>query len=166
MFKETYTCGDVTATISYNGETWTSYVKVWDVKDIDPYFDRYKKIRGEYYGPREIQPDDIVSKGTEFYLKLQNIRYQFERDIKNRGFVITLFNLDRAYGGPEEGGWYYTCGSVDDIFYRSTIDEAMTLAQELEAKTADEYVDSGLKVYAEIGFQPKQDWPEQRPTYS
>jgi hypothetical protein len=24
--------------------------------------------------------------------------------------VIALHNVDQAYGGPEEGGWYYDCG--------------------------------------------------------
>jgi hypothetical protein len=26
---------------------------------------------------------------------------------KRRRFVVALHEVDRAYGGPEEGGWYY-----------------------------------------------------------
>lgn len=25
-------------------------------------------------------------------------------------FVVSVYLADRAYGGPEEGGWYYDCG--------------------------------------------------------
>lgn len=25
-------------------------------------------------------------------------------------WCVCLYLIDRAYGGPEEGGWYYTCG--------------------------------------------------------
>lgn len=27
-------------------------------------------------------------------------------------FVLAFYELDRRYGGPEEGGWYYTCGEL------------------------------------------------------
>lgn len=29
-------------------------------------------------------------------------------------YVVSLFLLNRAYGGPEEGGWWYTIGEVVD----------------------------------------------------
>lgn len=25
---------------------------------------------------------------------------------------VNIYLVDRAYGGPEEGGWYYDCGQV------------------------------------------------------
>lgn len=25
-------------------------------------------------------------------------------------WIVAVYLIDRAYGGPEEGGWYYTCG--------------------------------------------------------
>lgn len=29
-----------------------------------------------------------------------------------RGFyTVAIYLIDRAYGGPEEGGWYYDCGT-------------------------------------------------------
>lgn len=30
-------------------------------------------------------------------------------------YYVNLYEIDRAYGGPEEGGWWYSCG----IFVRS-----------------------------------------------
>ena len=26
--------------------------------------------------------------------------------------VVALYEIDRAYGGPEEGGWWYDCGEL------------------------------------------------------
>lgn len=30
--------------------------------------------------------------------------------MKNPLYTVTVFKVDRAYGGPEEGGWWYDCG--------------------------------------------------------
>ena len=27
-------------------------------------------------------------------------------------FIVSVYLNDRAYGGPEEGGWYYDCGDL------------------------------------------------------
>ena len=26
--------------------------------------------------------------------------------------IVALYEIDRAYGGPEEGGWWYDCGEL------------------------------------------------------
>jgi hypothetical protein len=31
---------------------------------------------------------------------------------KARYWTVAAYETSRAYGGPEEGGWYYTCGSL------------------------------------------------------
>ena len=28
---------------------------------------------------------------------------------------VAIFETDLAYGGPEEGGWYYTCGHLQEV---------------------------------------------------
>ena len=27
-------------------------------------------------------------------------------------YVVALYEVDRRYGGPEEGGWWYDCGAL------------------------------------------------------
>lgn len=27
-------------------------------------------------------------------------------------YVVAIYDCDRAYGGPEEGGWYFDCGEL------------------------------------------------------
>jgi hypothetical protein len=34
--------------------------------------------------------------------------------------TVAVFLVDRAYGGPEEGGWWYDAGAPDDDFARFT----------------------------------------------
>lgn len=31
-------------------------------------------------------------------------------------FVLAFYEIDRAYGGPEEGGWWYDTGQITRIF--------------------------------------------------
>lgn len=36
---------------------------------------------------------------------------QFKQERQALGFyTVAIYLIDRAYGGPEEGGWYYDCG--------------------------------------------------------
>lgn len=28
-------------------------------------------------------------------------------------YTVSLYLIDQAYGGPEEGGWWYTCGEPE-----------------------------------------------------
>lgn len=37
---------------------------------------------------------------------------------------VTLYKTDRAYGGPEEGGWWYECGEVVRSFPVATLRRA------------------------------------------
>lgn len=37
-------------------------------------------------------------------------------------YIIARYNTDRLYGGPEEGGWWYTAGELDRVVL-STRDE-------------------------------------------
>jgi len=38
-------------------------------------------------------------------------------------YVVAFYRIDREYGGPEEGGWYYDSGSLIRVS-RVTFDEA------------------------------------------
>lgn len=70
---------------------------------------------------------------------------EFEDEIEEKntaGFwSVSVFLIDQAYGGPEEGGWYYTCGQESSqadhmLLHRrfATEDEARTYCAELNDK--------------------------------
>jgi len=32
--------------------------------------------------------------------------------MSEQGYVVAVYEIDRAYGGPEEGGWWYNTGEL------------------------------------------------------
>jgi hypothetical protein len=34
------------------------------------------------------------------------------RNKRRQTFLVSVFLVDRAWGGPEEGGWWYDCGEL------------------------------------------------------
>lgn len=45
-------------------------------------------------------------------------------------FVVAFYEIDRAWGGPEEGGWWFDCGQLVRTFrVAKSEDEALGLAR-------------------------------------
>jgi len=97
-------------------------------------------------------------------------------------FSVAVYLIDQAYGGPEEGGWWYTCGELVDpsepVFaptYHGTSVEAY--AKVLEVNTElDRTHNQGRRpissVLSEGQFaalvhvgHPPQNYPTTRPHY-
>ena len=93
----------------------------------------------------------------------QQIIGELERKIE-RGFVVQMYEVGQAYGGPEEGGWWYDFGEPRDHWFRTTLAEAITLKQELTEVYGDPRVED---YHLAIRFdQDLKGWPENRPHYS
>lgn len=92
------------------------------------------------------------------------------RDRPARYVSVAVYEVDRAYGGPEEGGWYYDAGTV----LRETIRcfEAGDLPQ-LDAHRevlSRRYPDGGgidgrLYVRTMVEQVPPEHFPSRRPVY-
>ncbi len=97
-------------------------------------------------------------------------------------YVVAIYETDRAFGGPEEGGWYYQCGVPSDepellalmrVF--SDYEEAVAYYTELDEKEEEMNEEWGrrppwsvacngwLTVHLTEGM-PKA-YPEEIPTY-
>lgn len=49
-------------------------------------------------------------------------------------FVVAFYEIDRAYGGPEEGGWWYDCGTLIRVFaVRKSREEATKVANRAQS---------------------------------
>ena len=85
---------------------------------------------------------------------------------------VNVYLVNRHYGGPEEGGWWFEAGEVIDTRNCSSEMECLKLKQEL---ATGEYSNEGraplssmrcagvywIRVEANIG----EDFPEDRPHY-
>ena len=92
-------------------------------------------------------------------------------------YVVALYELDRCYGGPEEGGWWYDCGTLARVLRVVPIEDAAyavgaranRLIDRLQRGRTD--VSSmayrggrlGAEVYADTA---PPSFPETRPTYA
>lgn len=96
---------------------------------------------------------------------------------------LNVYEQDRAYGGPEEGGWWYTVGVYQPMM--STTFDADAYDREWVVKTArdvqvrlDEEADSkqvppvghsnynGGRYLTRVEAKPGADFPADRPVYS
>lgn len=85
-------------------------------------------------------------------------------------FVATV-RQDRAFGGPEEGGWWYATQEVVEVHYCATL----AVLCRVMARVQDKYMDvsrypvssvcSGGVYLTRIGQEIPSSYPDQRPHY-
>lgn len=84
-------------------------------------------------------------------------------------WFVNVYEVDRAYGGPEEGGWWYDVGSVIRVIPCSSYDIAVDVrerASELFPNTGRRSSVLGGEDYSVcIEETPGKDYPESRPHY-
>lgn len=85
-------------------------------------------------------------------------------------WFVGVYDVDRGYGGPEEGGWYFDAGTLVRQIAVSSYDEAERVRNELREefpKTDRRYsVLGGADYDITIGIEPPRDmFPEQTPRY-
>lgn len=83
---------------------------------------------------------------------------------------VTVYDTDRAYGGPEEGGWYYDTGSV--VLSRQVPSQD---AERVRAELREKYPYTGKRysvIYPGTGDYdvvisdtPGADYPQYTPRY-
>jgi len=105
-----------------------------------------------------------------------------ENEMKNMGGLyentvfVNIYLLDLAYGGPEEGGWYFSVGEFiqGQAFSQCDADgiaRAKTAAQNYCDEMNDERNSDISSVCSEGRFdvrvesQPGKNWPEHKPFY-
>ena len=83
-----------------------------------------------------------------------------------RWWSVAIYDTSREYGGPEEGGWYYTAGTLTHYERARIFDdwrEANTYVGELKAWLATQ--DSSLMIRCETEKMPARHFPTNRPSY-
>ena len=86
-------------------------------------------------------------------------------------WFVNVYLTDRAYGGSEEGGWWYDCGQIVRSVECETKQEANQKAEEMREEYSNEgrpEIDSVLsegRYDVRVEDRPGKDYPSQRPHY-
>ena len=92
---------------------------------------------------------------------------------------VAVFLCDRAYGGPEEGGWWYECGEPVEEYSQFTRyfinkSEAFVYQNRLQARLCNKLNEGRREIssvlsegqyYATINEGPPVAYPQTRPYY-
>jgi hypothetical protein len=92
---------------------------------------------------------------------------------KRKYWFVNIYELDRVYGGPEEGGWYYDIGTP--ITGGSIRVESKGMAEIIgNALAEDVYADhkyrvsvrpNGIDYAVRVETHPPRPFPAERPHY-
>jgi len=90
-------------------------------------------------------------------------------------YYVTVYQLDQAYGGPQEGGWWYDVGTVLETFQVFHEEHLRIVEKELEAyyNDPDDYRLRRGRTLAAGGYDIEivasesmgRSFPEERPRY-
>jgi hypothetical protein len=89
---------------------------------------------------------------------------------------VAVYAVDRAYGGPEEGGWWYDTGQRIHLEVVTTEERAIRRREELRelypvtgnrgsVLGSGYYPDGDYEVVTSYGIVPVESFPETRPRY-
>ena len=107
-----------------------------------------------------------------YYAVDNNMEVKPCRERAAQWWCVAVYETDRAYGGPEEGGWWYDVGGLVEhakIRFFDRYQDAYDYAQELWAYCLEENKDRGDVRLAPRGFTeqlPDVYFPKTRPYYS
>lgn len=92
-------------------------------------------------------------------------------------YVLAIYEIDRAYGGPEEGGWWYDTGELVRVI-ATTRSEARAHAAARRANSLIERLQVRKTPVCSVNYEggrhralveidkPTPFFPQERPTYS
>ena len=94
--------------------------------------------------------------------------------VQDAPYFVNVYEVSRSYGGPEEGGWWYTCGTVIESRFVGVGHNGLVTAENLVDQLRSVYPDNGTYtsvVYSggdyrmEISNRPGENFPTERPYY-
>lgn len=82
---------------------------------------------------------------------------------KSISCYLSVYTIEQCYGGPEEGGWWYTVSKLDSYIYCDNHEQAERLIKEAEQELAamniqrrKDYASS----YDRLGEESSSSYPE------
>lgn len=122
----------------------------------------------------EYQHDEVVYDEDNYlwYEIHTNMEVKVTRERPAEWWAVAVYTSEKAYGGPEEGGWWYACGELVEhhrIRFFDNYEEAYAYSQKLWEWCTTENKDRGDIVLSVRGFteqMPYTFYPKTRPHYS
>lgn len=116
--------------------------------------------------------DDMGEAVTKVYGEYKVVKATKERPA--RWWTVGVYETSRAYGGPEEGGWYYTAGTMVEkgrMRFFDSYKKAKAYEKRLwdwvEAENRkNKYCEERLAVRCTTETMPPMYFPQRRPHYS
>lgn len=83
---------------------------------------------------------------------------------------VAVYEVDQAYGGPEEGGWWYSTGEVRQSIPAKSYDHAVEIAESLVIENDSIYpthsvLYAGGNYNVVVEEKMPEDYPSRRPYY-
>lgn len=141
-------CLSITCPV-YGREYPDGYIQMYQWDEV-----HYDEYSGEYYSGGH-------GGGT--------LKWQHDRPAE--WWCVAVYTSDRAYGGPEEGGWWYSCGELVEhhrIKFFDDYTKAYEYSQELWNWCFDQNKDRGDVKLVVRGFteqMPDTYYPKKKPFY-
>jgi hypothetical protein len=99
---------------------------------------------------------------------------------KKSTYIFAAYEIDQAFGGSEEGGWWYSTGELRRVLGSARMTEAQAFARRRRLNCWLDRLQSGLRETSSMAYDGgrysvmvydtaeeiyPQYWPEQRPHY-
>ena len=129
-------------------------------KVFDAYVNRYDKKYDD------LPDDEIIDINHLANWTIHQVPNQWRTPAGTQAYFVNVYEVDRCYGGPEEGGWWFDIGTVKEHFICSSHKEAKDLQHKLriQDEVCRDIWDHDEFRFA-IELDPGKDYPEEWPRY-
>lgn len=177
----------VTESGRYLGPGWNegedTSVPFWQIRVAIPDtrwdYNRYpiygKQESDSYDSPEPFWPYDCTEE-ILFYNEEQEVLIysdkieQLDENLKPIRWWVAVFEIDRCYGGPEEGGWWFDAGEVKQVVPASSYEQAEEIRDALSERwpsldNSSSVIYSGGDYRVGICKSYPEDYPQRVPHY-
>jgi hypothetical protein len=114
--------------------------------------------------------DDLPDEYCPMTFGIDEVHNEFVTPTFTQAFFVTVYEYDRAYGGPEEGGWWFDTGEPILHVMCGSYTEAVKERDRLQngpypATGNSSRVHGGEDYLIRIGVRPGVAFPETHPRY-
>lgn len=171
------------------GDEWPQHKNVWVIKtqkheedwDWSKYDTYGAQPNDDYEGPEYIWPEDCLNEYTfedwdvELEMACESVQMLDPDTLLPYRWWVNVYELNQGYGGPEEGGWWFTTGDVRVRIPCASYEQAEDVREWLREGQFGEETGryplhsvcyEGGSYQVSIDKRPGQNFPEHTPRYS